>query len=125
MTFFDKMKKGVHGAGAKAKTMVEVNRLKMQISQKEKEVIELYARIGELVFSAVQKNDYPAAEPAVKTHCQDIIEKREEIAKIYLALKEINNEKECTCGRTVAIDVKFCPACGAKFEDAQTDSQQS
>ncbi|GAB6992330.1 hypothetical protein [Paenibacillus pini] len=46
MSFFDKLKSGVTEAGNKAKNAVEINRLKMQNSSKQKEIEHSYQQIG-------------------------------------------------------------------------------
>lgn len=52
MSFFDKMKKGVTDAGSKAKSLVEVNKFRLNIQSLEAEIQERYKRIGQTVYQS-------------------------------------------------------------------------
>lgn len=54
MDFFDKLKAGVAEAGSKAKTVVEVNRLKMQNNTLQGQIDQQYQEMGKRVFEAAQ-----------------------------------------------------------------------
>lgn len=118
MSFLNKFKKGVAEAGTLAKVTVEVNRLKLQISNKKKEVQEQYSRIGETVFHIRQQGESEASLAAIDEYCAKIVEIQGEMKQLELKINELSNEKICGCGKVLDLDAKFCVSCGNKFEEA-------
>jgi len=117
MSFLDKLKKGVTEAQTKVTVTVEVNRLRMQISSKKKDIESEYRRIGEAYFANFTGTEKKDIEPLLNSHCENIVAIQKEIREIEEKIKEINNEKSCECGKIVPRETKFCPSCGHKFED--------
>lgn len=117
MSFFDRFKKSVSEAGALAKVTVEVNRLKLQVSSKKKEIANLYETIGETVFQTFTENGGDISRANVEEHCRAIIGLQKEIGEIALKIQELSNEKTCSCGHTVSLDAVYCPKCGSRFEE--------
>jgi rRNA maturation endonuclease Nob1 len=115
MGFFDKIKEGAGKAADLAKETVEITRLNTQISSKNRDIEKKHSRIGELIFSAFQINDLATVEDQVTAICQDIATLLNEIQQLELKIKEVKNEKNCICGKTIALNAKFCPSCGHKF----------
>lgn len=122
--FLDKFKKGAAEAGEKAKVLLEVNKIKLQITQKQKEIDDEYKKIGELVFKAYQNETTEDSNGAIEECCKNCIKKREEIQEMEDKVRELNEEKTygasddktCpTCGKLVGSERKFCPACGHNF----------
>jgi len=91
MDLFDKVKKGIGDAGAKAKEMVDVTRLNTQIGQKQKEIEQLYIKIGQAAFNALQDNTLSEIEASIKDFGQGIIQKQQEIAGLERDIAEIKN----------------------------------
>jgi len=127
---FDKVKKGISDAGAKAKEMVDVTRLNNQIGQKQKEIEELYIKIGQAAFQAMQDSTLSEIEASIKDFSQEIIQKQQEITELERNIAEIKSIESksaesknadvqgqvvCPCGQVVTPETKFCPACGHKF----------
>lgn len=121
--FLDKVKKGVSDASSKAKTMVDINKLKSQISQLNKEIDEEYKRIGLIVFNSFKDNNEENANEQIEERCNVILKKLEEINAINREVMELTNEKKCSCGANISMDAKFCPSCGKKFEDAVKEEE--
>ncbi|WP_103106585.1 zinc ribbon domain-containing protein [Brevibacillus reuszeri] len=115
MSFLDKLKQGVTDAGQKAKTVVEINRLKLQAQDLQKQVEEKQAKIGEVVFERFSRNQAVTATPEIEGYCEEIVTIQGEIKQLHIKIKELNNEKECACGKIVALETKFCPTCGHQF----------
>ncbi|MFP3390052.1 zinc ribbon domain-containing protein [Brevibacillus sp. SIMBA_040] len=115
MSFLDKLKQGVTDAGQKAKTVVEINRLKLQAQDLQKQIEEKQAKIGEIVFARFSQNQAVTATPEIEGYCDEIVTIQGEIKQLQIKIKELNNEKECDCGKIVALETKFCPACGHQF----------
>jgi chromosome segregation ATPase len=122
--FFDKMKKGLSDAGAKAKDMVDITKLNNHIGQKQREIEQLYNQIGQATFKAVQDNALSSIEEAAKGFSQEIVKKQEEIAELEREIAEIrkadDNAPEAKSpetgspktGSDEAPDQKVCPTCG-------------
>jgi hypothetical protein len=72
LSFLDKMKKGLTEAGSKAKEMVDVGRLSLQIDHKRKEIEQLYAKIGEKTFQYIQANDMTNLVADVEGFCREL-----------------------------------------------------
>lgn len=123
--FLDKFKKGVSDAGNMAKTLVDINKIKIQISQKDKEIETCYKSIGETVFNAFSDGSFANIEELVLDKCNEVIEKLEQKKQLNQRIEELSNEKECVCGKTVPIDTKFCPHCGYKFDEVIIPKNES
>jgi len=91
VAFFDQVKKGLGDAGAKAKEMVDVTRLNNQIGQKQKEIEQIYIKIGQAAFKAMQDNTLPEIETSIKDFGQEIIQKQQEIAELERNIAEIKS----------------------------------
>ncbi|NLK52780.1 MAG: zinc ribbon domain-containing protein [Syntrophomonadaceae bacterium] len=118
--FFGRLKHGVKETGKQAKVTLEVNRLKSQIATLQKELEKKYLRIGEAVYAAFTANDFSQTESLIAEYCQEITQMQEGIKSINVKIMELNNEKECVCGKGVPMDTRFCPFCGNKFELSST-----
>ncbi|MGG1663716.1 hypothetical protein [Brevibacillus sp. NRS-1366] len=111
----DKLKQGVTDAGQKAKTVVEINRIKNQMEEMLKLQEEKQAKIGEIVFSMFASNQPVSTNPEIEGYCHDIVTIQNEMKQLQIKSKELHNEKDCSCGKVVALETKFCPACGHQF----------
>jgi hypothetical protein len=115
MSFFDKVKQGASDAAKKAQQTVEITKLRGQISSKEKEFEKTCLHIGDVVFQAYSGGNWKQGEQSVIAYCEHMKGLRQDIQTLELKIKLTKNEKECRCGKIVAIDVKFCPGCGFAF----------
>ena len=123
MSFLNKLKKGVSDTTALAKVTVEVNRLKLQVSSKKKEITELHTSIGTLVYE--QFAEAVDREKEILSLCTQIQDKHFEIAAIREKIEELSDEKKCVCGGTVSRSARFCPECGHKFAHPASPSIES
>jgi uncharacterized membrane-anchored protein YhcB (DUF1043 family) len=117
MGLFGKIKEGASKAADLAKETVEITKLNTQISSKKREIDKSFNRIGEIIFNAYLINELPSVEQQVATVCQEIVNNRHEIRQLEIKIKEAKNEKQCVCGKTIALEAKFCPTCGHKFDE--------
>lgn len=116
--FLEKFKSGVSEASNRAKVMVDVNRLKLQIAQKHKEICEEHEIIGQIVYELFEHQETENLEERVTEHCQKIYDMKKEIGELELKILDLNEEKECpACKKVVPIDSKFCPSCGYRFPE--------
>ncbi|MDR0268536.1 zinc ribbon domain-containing protein [Paenibacillus sp.] len=118
MSFFDKLKSGVAEAGNKAKTAVEVNRLKMQNSTKQKEIEQEYQQIGKMVFDSLQQESMCTPEQ-LQPMMDRIMQLKDEIQLNQHQINVISDEKKCACGHVVPIAARFCPECGNQFMEIE------
>ncbi|MBG9736252.1 zinc ribbon domain-containing protein [Paenibacillus alvei] len=116
--FFDKLKQGAAEAGKKAQTTIEVNRLKFQISSKEKEITGIYSRMGECVYHAMQNESLEEISDQLLLFSEQVNQKKAEIQEIEDRIRTVQNEKLCpACSKPAALDTKFCSSCGHHFVD--------
>lgn len=76
---------------------------------------EKQAKIGEMVFAMIVNNQPVAINTIIEDCCNEIITIQSEIKLLQSKSKELHNEKDCHCGKVVALDTKFCPTCGHQF----------
>lgn len=115
-SFFDKLKQGAAEAGKKAQNTIEVNRLKFQISAKEKEITGIYSRMGECVYHAMQSESLEEISDQLLLFSEQINQKKAEIQDIENRIRTVQNEKLCpVCSKAAALDTKFCSGCGHQF----------
>lgn len=115
MSFFDKLKSGVADAGNKAKVTVEVNRLKMQNNSKRKEIDQVYSEIGKLAFHSFTGRGGEFNEEVMNPFIEKIIHVEAEIEANVQQIKALSDERDCSCGKTIAKNARFCPHCGHDF----------
>lgn len=120
MSFMDKFKAGVAEAGSKAKTLVEINRIKLQNSGKKNEIEEKYQEIGKFVFDAAEEGRWPLSKEQLEPQINHILQLKWEIEQNLELIKNLTDEKTCkSCGSQVSINDRFCSKCGYTFEIAQ------
>lgn len=115
MSFFDKVKQGASEAAKKAQQTVEITKFKTQISLKEREIDKVYKLIGESVFASYQSGNMELVAAHVADFCTGITVIQQEISELEQKIAEVRNEKECVCGKVVAMETKFCSSCGHHF----------
>ncbi len=118
MSFMDKVKTGFSEAGNKAKIVVEVNKFKMQIGNKQKEIEKQYQHIGRLFFLNSVGRMTDDTEADFKASVEDILRLEKEIEELQKQIKTLSNEKDCVCGNTAPLDARFCPSCGHTFSES-------
>lgn len=117
MEIFSKLLKGAEEAGEKAKVIIEINKVRIQISQKQKEIDDIFKKIGETVFSMYEHSDIENILENVEESCQECIKKQKEVKELEQKIRELSNEKHCPqCDKIEGQDTKFCSSCGYKFE---------
>lgn len=115
--FLKKIKLGAEEVGKKAQQTFEVNRLKAQIKEKQKEIEKRYTQIGREVYQAIKAEDEDRAKGDVELLSRQIRRLEEEIKEMNDKILELNSEKNCPCGNIVPVETRYCPNCGHKFEE--------
>lgn len=116
MSFFNKLKQGVSDAGAKAKTMMEMNKLRQQVSNKQQDINTLYQKMGQHLYKQYEEQQL-AIDEEIMASCADILRIDQEIAELEVEIRALNGEKKCVCGQVVPIETRFCSACGHQFPE--------
>ncbi|MCR8643497.1 zinc ribbon domain-containing protein [Paenibacillus sp. N1-5-1-14] len=119
-SFFDKIKQGANIVSDKAQVTIELTKISTQISSKNKEVDKLLLQIGSEAHQAFRANNLLSAEPRIEEISKQIAVIQRDIDILEVKAKELKNEKECVCGKIVALDTRFCPVCGNKFDPQVT-----
>jgi hypothetical protein len=120
MSIFDRMKQGASEAARKVEQTVEIQKLKAQISAKDKEMDKLYNRIGQAVFRGHSDGDISKSEEEVVGYCEELTGLTQDIELIREKIKSIKLEKSCGgCGKVVPVNVNYCPDCGKKFPEEE------
>jgi len=125
MSIFDRMKQGASEAARKVEQTVEIQKLKSQISAKDKEMDKLFKRIGQSVYRGYTDGDISQSEEEVVGYCEELSGLAQDIELIREKIKSVKLEKSCGgCGKVVPANVNYCPDCGKKFpeEDQKPDA---
>lgn len=120
MSFFDKMKSGLHQVKGKAQHTVEITKLYTQIQVKKKELQQHFAKLGETVYesSGIGKQKSVTVDDhqdKMVQLCRDIAKMEEEIDELEQEMHRLKGDKLCVCGTYVAQEALFCSRCGHKF----------
>ncbi|PKM95468.1 MAG: hypothetical protein CVU84_05220 [Firmicutes bacterium HGW-Firmicutes-1] len=133
--FFNKVKKGFNKGttviSVKSSTMMETNKLKGEISSLKKEKTEIFTATGEKFYTMKKEGSVNIQELetviARSFEIDQLIEQKEHgieeaIKKQEDTLNSLDEESDdedkiiCSCGASVAMEVKFCPKCGNKMD---------
>ncbi len=102
-------------AGKKAGDMVELTKMKMQVSQYKSELSKAHEKLGAMVYNMMKEDEEDTSAISV---CIDEIDYiLDKIQEAEEKVKELRKVTCCqSCGGEISSDVCFCPKCGAKIE---------
>lgn len=121
MAFFDDMKEKLSQASQtavkKTKELSDIARLNSEISATEKQISELYRKMGSEIYRVYRENPQPeVAEMMVQV--TSLLQKIEENRA---QLETINVVHNCPqCGARVKDEMVFCSSCGFKLPERET-----
>ena len=126
MAFFDgwgkKITDTVDVVGKKTNDMVEIQKLRSQISSLEKGIEKNYVELGKMVFAKYQ--DKEALSESEKALCEEITGSAVLIEEYENEIADIRGIKKCpSCGAASPADTAYCPKCGTKLEGEEADAQ--
>ncbi|SHJ89624.1 zinc ribbon domain-containing protein [Paramaledivibacter caminithermalis] len=120
MKLFKDLKKGATEASEKAKLMIEINKFKIQISQKQKEIDDEFKKIGKTIFELFKAGEIGELPDSIRESYNICLLKQEEIKELEKEIRKLKNEKHCPqCQNKVKPDIQFCPCCGYRFEEIE------
>lgn len=134
--FFSKVKrsinKGTTVISVKSSTMIEVNKIKGEISSLKKEKNDIFKNIGEKAYDMQKEGQIDLSfivellsrvfeiDEIIKVKEQaieDAIKSQEEAIKaLDEEVVDVSKELVCECGATLPLNTKFCSKCGKKVE---------
>ncbi len=126
MAFFDglgkKITDTVDVVGKKTNEVVEIQKLRGQISSLEKNMDRSYEKLGRLVFEKYQNGEVLTEEE--RAICEEITGNAVLIDEYENEIAEIKGLKKCPgCGAPAMNDAVYCPKCGTKLEDIKVDAE--
>lgn len=124
MAFFEQLGKKLSDAGQgvaqQTKNFADVTRLNSTISDKEKQITQLYQSIGQAYFQSHQNDaavEFQAETEQIKKLLEEIAQHQEEI-------KQIKGIVKCPgCGADVPAQAAFCNSCGMKMAPSAPPAQ--
>lgn len=114
----DKAKDLAETAGKKAERVVEVSKLKLQVSQINADIRRAYEKLGSAVYN-MKKANYEDEEliASVVEEIDDLVEDR---ASTEAKLAVLKNQVICdTCGAKNPQEAVYCVKCGSRLVDAE------
>lgn len=133
--FFDKVKqgisKGVTTASVKSKELIEVTRLKSQITTVQNQKRSAIEELGNIVYTMFLKESIDEGRvkdkgAAIRKIDDQIKNLESEIVQVQNkareSLGEATSTGKCTCGTDLYEDTKFCGGCGKKVASISTSA---
>ena len=127
--FLDKVKQGiaksVMTASVKSKELLDVAKLRNQISALEKVRREAVEELGRTVYTLylndnLDENIIRSKGYSITQIDEQIQTLEDDIVRVQTEARRSLNEKDasgkCACGAPVTVDMKFCGVCGQKVE---------
>ena len=120
MGFLDKVKGAAQDAKEKTNEIIEVNKVNKQIGQQEDSIKEAYVLMGKQVYSDFTNGE--ELTPELKEKCEGIVSAKETIDELKNKILILKNIKVCpSCKTEMPLDIAFCPKCGTKQEQQQSE----
>lgn len=119
MAFFDNVKGKLSQASQttvqKTKDLSEIAKLKTQVMGAEKQINDLYGKLGYEIYAAYSQNPLPEGEAIIK----QLNDLHANIEAWNAQIKVINTVPTCPqCGTKLNRDMPFCTNCGCRVADA-------
>lgn len=105
------LENGAQNIGYKSGQILEVSKINMTISSKEKEIEEIYIEMGKKLYK-----DYKAdklLDKSLAEKCEEIAKIERNIASMKKKVLKLKDKKLCKkCGYEMERNAAFCPKCG-------------
>lgn len=126
MAFFEQIGKAFTDASQtvakQTKNFTDVAQLNNAISSKEKQISQLFLRLGQSYYEK-HKNEEAPEESELIAELNNLYA---EIAQNRERIKQIKGVTKCeNCGADVPLNAAFCSACGAKVAPVKAAAEQS
>ncbi len=119
----DKLTQASQSTVQKAKDLSELAKLNGTISNSEKQISELYGKIGYAVYCAYYDTPLPEVADLIK----QVTDLHQAIESSKAQITAINTADTCPqCGAKISKGMAFCSGCGHKlFDEKQPVAEQS
>lgn len=109
--FMGKAKAAADIAGKKTSEIVEISKLKLQITQLNSEVDKSYSRLGALVYESLKNS--ADAKDVINVIVAEIDELNSKIQEAEGKINELKNVVKCAnCGMVNNDEAVYCSRCG-------------
>lgn len=124
MDFFDKLGKKATEAykvtADKTGKIAKETKLKFKMGELKSKIEDIYEEIGKKVYEKHIAGEEISIEKNFVEECKQIDEMSNEIETIRQECLDLKDKKQCPkCFKEINKEMKFCPECGAKQEDAK------
>ena len=128
MEFFDKLGKKASEAyritADKTGKIAKETKLKLKIGDLKSKINDIYEEIGKKVYEKHVKKEEISIEKDLEEECTKIDVMSDEIESLLKECLDLKDKKQCPkCYTEIEKDVKFCPNCGAKQEENNSNEQ--
>jgi len=100
--------------GRKMTNMADVMGLKMELSEKERDLRQVMEALGHLLYES-KKDGSAMNEELVSELVEQANEYYTQIGKLQNAIDELRSRKTCSCGAVNPENASFCNSCGEKL----------
>lgn len=123
MSFMDKLSKAISQSmneiSKKSSEIIEINKMNMSISKREREIQELYEELGRHVYEHLQGGNY-ISKLDLESYISKIEFLKKDIQTLEKLVLSIQNIKHCPkCKVEFDEDIAYCPLCGKYIKDIQ------
>lgn len=118
----DSIESSANSAVKKTGEFIETSKLNFEISGEEREIENLYKKIGERIYKQYEKNK-PIDSNLVR-YCKEIKEIKHKIMDIRKKITKIQDKKICPlCGKEIENNAVYCEHCGFKQKNRKNSSK--
>lgn len=108
-----KAKELIGQAGKATGELIDVQKLKLELSSLKSEIGKNYRALGETVYRA--KTDGTDNSAAVDALIAEITEQNKKSAALEKEIASAKGQKICDCGTVNTADAKYCTNCGKEI----------
>ncbi|MDF2503894.1 zinc ribbon domain-containing protein [Clostridium sp.] len=113
MKIKDSLENSASSAVKKTEEFIEISKLNLEISNEEKDIKEIYEKIGKKIYGQYEKDK--ALDRTLIKFCKDIKEIKNRISNIQKKILKVQYKKICPlCGKEVEHNAAYCEYCGLK-----------
>jgi RNA polymerase subunit RPABC4/transcription elongation factor Spt4 len=125
MSIFDSLGKKAtelaQSAAKKSGELVETTKLSLAVNSEEDKITKNFTEIGKIAYEKYVSSKN--AEPEFLSLFEEISASKNTIARLKSQIMAVKNIKLCTnCSVEIEKGVGFCPKCGSKQEEPQSEA---
>ena len=126
MTFFDNLSKQLSNTGqnvrSKARIIADVTQCNSAISEKKRQITQLYTEIGQAYYLAHRDDESPEEIERIR----QVSTLNQEIAALEEQVRTLKRVVKCpNCGAKISEEAAFCSSCGMKIVPLKTAQEKA